>query len=137
MFKSKKFYIILGIIIGILLIGTKTLGINARIIILEEDDNPDGYTDFLYNEKEYFIDINDEEGTGYLVYSEGNIEYIVGTCKVVIIDDEHLDGYIACTEKDGMKSFGTITVEMNKYDRLVEGDISDIYIVNDVILILR
>lgn len=97
---------ILGILVFILLLGVTN--VNAKKIIIEEDDNPDGIVIMSLGDVSYYIDVDEETQFGYVVRTMNGNDVVLGTCAVVVINAENPNGYVLCLENED--SLGTLTI---------------------------
>ena len=99
---------ILGIFIFILILGMGN--VNAKKIVIEEDENPDGIVIMSLGDVSYYIDVDEENQLGYVVRSMNGNDVVLGTCTVVVIDAQNPNGYVLCLENED--SLGTLTIEI-------------------------
>lgn len=141
MFKFKKVFFAIATFVFMALISLSTVQFEAKKIIIEEDDNPDGVTDFVLGNREYFIEINEETGIGFVIYSSNNNDYVLGTCSVTVID-ENQNEYIECNSSANFEVLGEITLiklsdDNEFYISSLTGEVSNIFTLNDVVRIVE
>ncbi len=59
-------------------------------------------------DESYYVEINEETNVGYVVCSFNGEKEIVGTCTVIIINEENSNGYEVCTGQND--TLGIITI---------------------------
>lgn len=59
-------------------------------------------------DESYYVEINEETNVGYVVCSFNDEKEIVGTCTVIIINEENPNGYEVCTGQND--TLGIITI---------------------------
>ena len=130
-FKKLFFVILLFVVVCISAMGN--VSVNAAKVVIKEEDNDLGVVLYSLNNNEYYIEINEVEGCGY-VYEEknGNIT-LLGTCSITIIIENDLTIY----EDLSVDSFGSIIIEISNsscgegYVLSVTGTLSEIFEENE------
>lgn len=130
-FKKLFFVILLFVVVCISAMGN--VSVNAAKVVIKEEDNDLGVVLYSLNNNEYYIEINEVEGCGY-VYEEnnGNIT-LLGTCSITIIIENDLTIY----EDLSVNSFGSIIIEISNsscgegYVLSVTGTLSEIFEENE------
>ena len=115
-FKKLFFVILLFVVVSISAMGN--VSVNAAKVVIKDEDNYLGVVLYTLNNNEYYIEINDVEGCGY-VYEEknGNIT-LLGICSITIIIENDLRIY----EDLSVNSFGSIIIEISS-SSCGEGDV--------------
>lgn len=90
-----------------------TIKVSAAKITIERDENPSGVAvASIYND-EYYIIIDENDNVGYLYYNSFNGEEILGTCTIILIDENNDEIIIANSiEKNAM---GEIKIRIDYY----------------------
>ena len=107
----------------------KIVSVNTARIEIERDDNPSGVVIYSTNDVEYYIDINEDENTVYVIEVVNGNENILGTCSLTITFENEMIEYT----NDSCNSCGCITIfitdcETNEgYIQEVSGDLSNIF----------
>ena len=59
---------------------------------------------------DFYINIDEETGYGYVVSVTNNDEEVLGSCSVVVVNRDNPEGYTLCSEDSTMTSFGTMVI---------------------------
>ncbi len=123
---KKAFKVLLSLLI--MLIFTFSVNkVNAAQIEIERDDNPSGVTVFNARDN-YYVIITDDNGIGYVYYFNNSHEEIIGTCTVLILDNQNGNNYLLCTSSEN--ALGSIEVTINDSNQVITsatGEISNIF----------
>lgn len=79
-------------------------------------------------EYQYYIEIGDETNVGYVVNCVRNIEKVLGTCKIYVIDEVNSTNYLLCNSDDN--NMGTVVITITENEQIVTnvtGEISNVF----------
>lgn len=113
--------------------------VSAADIVIIRNPNPGGVHVLSLEEINYHIETsNDENSLGYLVCNTNGVDETIGTCTVIVIEEQTPNGYILCNDEIS-NSCGTLTITITNaltgegYVSDVSGDLEYIFIINTYI----
>lgn len=118
-----------------------TISVNAAKVHISKDPNVGGVQILSLSDEEYYINIDDESGYGYVVSAINNDEEILGSCSVVIVNSDNSEGYTLCFEDTSLLSYGTLVIVITDYVEnegivySVSGQLENIFSANDKVVI--
>lgn len=90
------------------------MNVEAATIIIVRDPNPTGAGVLSIGYDEYTIEIDEETGIGYVIYSANGDYQLLGCCIVVIFENINQHGNILSNAENQEDNLGTIIIECNK-----------------------
>lgn len=142
--KKRKFKI-LGIVVFVFLmmflINTATVNAAKVAFVGDEDDNDTHVVLYSNNDRDYYIEVDEETDYGYVIMTTSRGETILGTCKVIVYTDEKPNGYELCSIDNQYDDLGvlkiTITDEntLEGYVNETSGSLEDFVLDNSRIVI--
>ncbi|MBQ8292646.1 MAG: hypothetical protein IJX78_02415 [Bacilli bacterium] len=94
-FKRIFFGVALLVVLCIFTIGT--ISVNAARMI-REDDNDLGVVLYSLNDKEYYVELDEENNCGYVIEVKNGEENVIGTCSITVIFSDETNEVIEYTD---------------------------------------
>lgn len=124
--------------------GLKSFTINAARVIILDDDNLSELVIYSLEEINYSIETsNDDNKTCYLTCTIDGSREIIGTCTVIVVDENNPNGYVLCSDSGTDSSFDTLTIVITNqitntgYVSSVDEDLLYVFRLNGVIELVR
>lgn len=131
---KKLFKFLVIVFMFVILLGT--IEVNAAKITIVKDENPDRVNVLSLNDDNYFIVIDEQNNLCYVLLKlDIDNDEIVGTCKIIMVDELGMISEFGCIEN----SLGEITITLidsnEGYISQLTGEMSNYFDVNNYIII--
>lgn len=138
-FKRIFFGVALLVVLCIFTIGT--ISVNAARMI-REDDNDLGVVLYSLNDKEYYVEIDEENNCGYVIEVKNGEENVIGTCSITVIFSDETNEVIEYTDVN-TDTYGSIIIVITNnvsgegYIQNVDGILENIFEENEKIIFIE
>lgn len=138
-FKRIFFGVALLVVLCIFTIGT--ISVNAARMI-REDDNDLGVVLYSLNDKEYYVEIEEENNCGYVIEVKNGEENVIGTCSITVIFSDETNEVIEYTDVN-TDTYGSIVIVITNnvsgegYIQNVDGTLENIFEENEKIIFIE
>lgn len=137
----KKTFVGVFLLVVMCLVTFTSVSVNAARVNISKDPNLGGVQVLSLLDKEYYINIDEETGYGYVVSVINNDEEVLGTCSVVVVNRDNPEGYTLCSEDTTITSFGTMVIVItNEVENegiiyFISGQLENLFDANDKVAI--
>lgn len=137
----KKTFVGVFLLVVMCLVTFTSVSVNAARVNISKDPNLGGVQVLSLLDKEYYINIDEETGYGYVVSVINNDEEVLGTCSVVVVNRDNPEGYTLCSEDTTITSFGTMVIVItNEVENegiiySISGQLENLFDANDKVAI--
>lgn len=138
-FKRIFFGVVLLVVLCIFAIGT--ISVNAARMI-REDDNDLGVVLYSLNDKEYYVEIDEENNCGYVIEVKNGEENVIGTCSITVIFSDETNEVIEYTDVN-TDTYGSIVIVITNnvsgegYIQNVDGILENIFEEDEKIIFIE
>lgn len=138
-FKRIFFGVALLVVLCIFTIGT--ISVNAARMI-REDDNDLGVVLYSLNDKEYYVELDEENNCGYVIEVKNGEENVIGTCSITVIFSDETNEVIEYTDVNN-DTYGSIVIVITDnvsgegYIQNVDGTLENIFEENEKIIFIE
>ncbi len=138
-FKRIFFGVVLLVVLCIFTIGT--ISVNAARMI-REDDNDLGVVLYSLNDKEYYVEIDEENNCGYVIEVKNGEENVIGTCSITVIFSDETNEVIEYTDVN-TDTYGSIVIVITNnvsgegYIQNVDGILENIFEEDEKIIFIE
>lgn len=138
-FKRIFFGVALLVVLCIFTIGT--ISVNAARMI-REDDNDLGVVLYSLNDKEYYVEIDEENNCGYVIEVKNGEENVIGTCSITVIFSDETNEVIEYTDVN-TDTYGSIVIVITNnvsgegYIQNVDGILENIFEEDEKIIFIE
>lgn len=138
-FKRIFFGVVLLVVLCIFTIGT--ISVNAARMI-REDDNDLGVVLYSLNDKEYYVELDEENNCGYVIEVKNGEENVIGTCSITVIFSDETNEVIEYTDVN-TDTYGSIVIVITNnvsgegYIRNVDGILENIFEEDEKIIFIE
>lgn len=138
-FKRIFFGVALLVVLCIFTIGT--ISVNAARMI-REDDNDLGVVLYSLNDKEYYVELDEENNCGYVIEVKNGEENIIGTCSITVIFSDETNEVIEYTDVN-TDTYGSIVIVITNnvsgegYIQNVDGTLENLFEENEQIIFIE
>ncbi len=132
--KKKIFKILVIVLFLTLFLGTTE--VNAARVTIVKDENPERVDVLSLSNDEFYVNIDDDTEIGYLIHCFRDVEELIGTCEIFVVDLNESTSYLLCAADEN--SLGTIVISIDDNEQIitsVNGELSNIFYIGTNVVI--